>query len=406
MKISLFTPTHDSKWIPELYESLLVQTYQNWEWVITYNNGGVKIGFADPRVVEIEIEYATDGWVGPMKAFACSKCTGEVLLEMDHDDLLTPDCLEEVAKAYQDTEIGFVYSNSVFCDGKLEKIERFAGGYDWQYRMMEFQGKELDELIHTPPMPDNCSKIWFQPNHLRSFRRTVYDAVGGYNTKMRVLDDQDLMSKMFIATKFKHIDKGLYIYRVHGENTWIKHSQEITANVLRIYDQYIEGIADVWAEREGLLKLELGGRMNAKPGYTTVDLKEADIIHDLNTPWPWADSSVGCIRAMDVLEHLVDPLFTMKELYRVLAPAGWAFIRVPSTDGRGAFQDPTHCSFWNENSFHYYTKECKAKYIDTPVRFQSSRLYTTELDQEKVCWTIAHLVSMKDGYRPAGIVEI
>ena len=27
----------------------------------------------------------------------------------------------------------------------------------------------------------------------------------------------------------------------------------------------------------------------------------------------------------------------------------------PSTDGRGAFQDPTHVSFYNENSFWYFT---------------------------------------------------
>jgi len=26
----------------------------------------------------------------------------------------------------------------------------------------------------------------------------------------------------------------------------------------------------------------------------------------------------------------------------------------PSTDGRGAFQDPTHLSFWNLNSWFYF----------------------------------------------------
>jgi hypothetical protein len=45
----------------------------------------------------------------------------------------------------------------------------------------------------------------------------------------------------------------------------------------------------------------------------------------------------------------------MNELYRVLADHGVAEIIVPSTDGPGAFQDPTHRSFWNRNSFRYYT---------------------------------------------------
>lgn len=90
----------------------------------------------------------------------------------------------------------------------------------------------------------------------------------------------------------------------------------------------------------------------------------------------------------------------------MLAPGGWAFIQVPSTDGRGAFQDPTHVSYWNENSFLYYTHRDFAKYLGTPVRFQAPRLYTTPLNERKVCWTIAHLVCMKDGYRPVGLVEV
>jgi hypothetical protein len=32
-------------------------------------------------------------------------------------------------------------------------------------------------------------------------------------------------------------------------------------------------------------------------------------------------------------------------------------ILVPSTDGRGAFQDPTHVSFWNANTFAYFSRQ-------------------------------------------------
>jgi hypothetical protein len=44
----------------------------------------------------------------------------------------------------------------------------------------------------------------------------------------------------------------------------------------------------------------------------------------------------------------------MNELWRVLGPGGTAEIAVPTTDGPGAFQDPTHVSFWNRRSFLYY----------------------------------------------------
>jgi hypothetical protein len=96
----------------------------------------------------------------------------------------------------------------------------------------------------------------------------------------------------------------------------------------------------------------------------------------------------------------------MKELYRVLAPGGYALIQVPSTDGRGAFQDPTHVSFWNENSFLYYTNRDWAQYIDTPVRFQAMRLFTTAKNTQEVCWTQAHLVKLSDGVCVPGIIDI
>lgn len=72
-------------------------------------------------------------------------------------------------------------------------------------------------------------------------------------------------------------------------------------------------------------------------------------------PWPWEDNSVDAIRAHDVIEHLPSPLHTMNEIWRVLKPGARIEIVVPTTEGRGADQDPTHISRWNRNSFLYYT---------------------------------------------------
>lgn len=403
MKVSIFTPTNNSEFLPKLYESIKDQDFH--EWIIVYNNGGVPVKFDDERVKSF-ILYKSPGYVGTVKAYACEQATGDILLELDHDDLLMPTAIEDVKQAFEDKEVGFVYSNTIQATGDFKKVERFDERYGWKFNEINYNGCVLDELVAFEPDPCTISRIWFAPNHLRAFRKEIYDKIGGYNTEMRVLDDSDLISRMYLETKLHHINKPLYLYRIHGQNSWLIHNKEIQDNVYGLHDKYIDDLVNVWSDRKALRKLDLGARFHAKEGYETVDLKDCDINFDLNGEWPIQDSSVGVVRAIDVLEHLSDPIHAMKEIYRVLVPGGYAMIRVPSTDGRGAFQDPTHKSFWNQNSFFYYTKSFFAKYIDTPVRFQAMRLYTTEKTSDQVCWVIAQLVSLKDGYRPCGLVEI
>lgn len=105
------------------------------------------------------------------------------------------------------------------------------------------------------------------------------------------------------------------------------------------------------------LRLNLGCSDRIVPGFVNVDISAGagvDQTADLRREWPWEDSSVSEILAHDIIEHLPDKIFTMNEMYRVLAPGGSVEIVVPTTEGAGAFQDPTHVSFWNRNSFWYY----------------------------------------------------
>jgi hypothetical protein len=100
----------------------------------------------------------------------------------------------------------------------------------------------------------------------------------------------------------------------------------------------------------------------------------------------------------------------MKEAYRCLAPMGWFLTSTPSTDGRGAFQDPTHVSFWNANSFWYYTRRNQNRFIDCPVRFQATRIrdYFPSAWEKKnnIPYVKADLLRLPDEGRVPGLVEI
>lgn len=107
------------------------------------------------------------------------------------------------------------------------------------------------------------------------------------------------------------------------------------------------------------IKLNLGGDNKRYKGFLNVDINSGPNVNEvanLNYKWPWKTGSIDVIRAYNIFEHLPDKVHTMNELWRVLKHGGIAYIRVPSTEGRGAFQDPTHVSFWNLNSFLYYGK--------------------------------------------------
>lgn len=112
-----------------------------------------------------------------------------------------------------------------------------------------------------------------------------------------------------------------------------------------------------------MLKVDLGCGGSKPEGFIGVDIvhgEGVDIVADLREKFPFPDASVDEIRAYDTIEHLPDKIHTMNEIWRVCKPGARVDILVPSTDGRGAFQDPTHVSFWNINSFYYYCIEFPA----------------------------------------------
>jgi glycosyltransferase involved in cell wall biosynthesis len=405
MKISIFTPTHNTKYLQRLYQTIKKQSYQNWEWIICPNNGAVVDIKDDPRVVVYPCSGSTN--IGYLKKFACSKAIGEVVIEVDHDDELFSNALEECAKAFEDPTVDFAFSNC--CDVTEGYQPRFFNEkFGWVNRPCVYEGKQLVEMVAFPPDPASVSKIWYAPNHFRAWRKSFYERIGGHDESMDILDDQDIMCRTYIHGKMHHIDKPLYVYHLHPENTcYGEKNGKIQELCVELHDKYIYKLVDKWCNINKLRKIDLCGGFDKPFGYESIDLANADIIANLNDRWPFEDGSVGVFRAHDALEHLKDPIHVMKEAYRCLAPNGWFLTQTPSTDGRGAFQDPTHISFWNSNSFWYYTKE-QARYIGTPVKFQLNRIknfYPTEWHKfHQIVYVKADL--LKPSGRVAGGMEI
>jgi len=385
MKFSIITPEHDPGNIPfllELFDCVLNQTYKDWEWILYLNNKIQVEHIPDqiknhPQVIVFRT-HDTDTNIGAIKNAAFSIGTGDVLVEVDHDDLITPDCLEELKKAYEsDPEVGFVYSDNAVLQMEGEFIPYDESG-GWTWREFEWKGQTLKAMDSFEPSAQALSYIWYAPDHVRSWRKDIYEEVGGHNNDLSICDDHELMIRTYLITKMKRIPKVLYIYRITGNNTWLERNEAIQVKTVDLFREYGQRLAERDADLRGLMKIDIGGGLNPYPGYHTVDTrKTADTVADLNNGIPLPDNSVGVLNASHILEHLHDKTKIMGEIHRVLAHGGWAFIEVPSTDGRGAFQDPTHVSYWNENSFLYYTDKYLGDFIDNDtIRFQEFRKET------------------------------
>lgn len=153
-------------------------------------------------------------------------------------------------------------------------------------------------------------------------------------------------------------------------------------------NEVIENVEDVQpkAAAEGV-RLWLGCNQRPRRGWTNVDIENypgVDVQADLEKRWPWEDGSVDEVGCADLPEHirqwwdaydvesaetvadikraLQNPVRTygiihfMNEAHRVLKVGGLLDCLIPSTDvaGRGAWQDPTHVSYWNESTLLYF----------------------------------------------------
>ncbi|HUI27884.1 MAG TPA: hypothetical protein VL403_17515 [Candidatus Kryptonia bacterium] len=112
---------------------------------------------------------------------------------------------------------------------------------------------------------------------------------------------------------------------------------------------------------EGTIKLHLGCGKNKLSGFVGVDiaaLPGVDVVHDLSKlPWPFGDDSVSEVVMLNILEHLPDTVATLTEVWRITQANAAVRILVPYYNSRAAWDDPTHCRFFTERTWDYFTDD-------------------------------------------------
>ena len=208
IKISIVVPVYNTpvSYLVPMIESVKKQTYKNWELCLadaSDENGAAvegvvkKLAQKDDRIKYKKLE--TNAGIGENTNRAAEMATGNYIGLLDHDDLLHPSALYNVAMAIEEHGSEFIYTDELSFDGDTRKVQsiNFKPDFSWEtFRYNNFI----------------C--------HFTVFKKELFEKAGGYRKEYDGGQDYDLFLRILEQTKkVYHIQKVLYYWRIHSASS-------------------------------------------------------------------------------------------------------------------------------------------------------------------------------------------
>ena len=205
-KISLLTPVHNTsaEFLDEMFASVAAQTYDNWEMCVV--DGGSDrpetietLRRWEERETRIRVQRLAENLgIAENTNRALQAATGDLLACLDHDDLLAPFALYEVARAASEfPEADIFYSDEDRWSVEGKRHAPF------------FKPEWSPELL--------CSSMYI--GHLTAYRRSLVDQVGSFRKEFDLSQDYDFALRATErARAIHHIPQVLYHWREHPES--------------------------------------------------------------------------------------------------------------------------------------------------------------------------------------------
>ena len=203
-KISIVVPMYNTNevFFKELIESLINQTYQNWELCLAdgseTQNENLKKYYESDKRIKYKFLNSNKG-ISENTNEAIKDATGDFIGFLDHDDLLPKETLYEIVKAINENEeVDFLYTDEDKIDEAGERFE--------PYFKPDFSPETLE-----------CNNYI---THFVVVKKELIEHVGNLNHKFNGAQDFDLVLRLSeVSKKIVHISKILYHWRVHKNST-------------------------------------------------------------------------------------------------------------------------------------------------------------------------------------------
>lgn len=202
--IAILTPTYNrAHTLPRLYDSLLIQTDNNFVWYVI-DDGSTddtkKLIESYQKEKRIKIKYCNKKNGGKHRAinFGVEKIEEELIFMVDSDDWLLPEAIEEIEKVYKK------YKNNktiaVYSFHKAYENGKISGPH---YAQREFIGNHISYRIN---------------NHIRGENAEVIVAKYFKKVKLPEIDGEKFLSEGYLwntlAKNYEtvYIDKPIYLF--------------------------------------------------------------------------------------------------------------------------------------------------------------------------------------------------
>ena len=206
---SILTPLYntDRKMLEEMIDSVIAQTYANWELCLTdasdsehsyVRDVAEKYARTDPRVKYLRLEKNL-GIAGNTNA-AAELASGDYIALLDHDDVLAPNALYEMASAVNAApDADFLYTDE----------DKFSDDVNRRF-----------EPHFKPDFSIYTMRSFNYICHFTALKKSLFDDIGGYREGYDGAQDYELFLRAAEQAKLiKHIPAPLYHWRVHPGST-------------------------------------------------------------------------------------------------------------------------------------------------------------------------------------------
>ncbi|MEC5157618.1 glycosyltransferase family 2 protein [Chryseobacterium sp. MP_3.2] len=205
MKFSiLIAHFNNAIYFKECFDSLVAQTYPNWEAIILDDGSRQEESSIIKDIIKEDsrFKYFTNSrneGVGFTKSKLIELATGDILGYVDPDDALFSSAIEKSIDVFEKNKKAVLtYSRLIFCDKDLKPLAPFQSPM---------------QVENHNPYFFNCP---IQINHFVCFRKDIYETTEKINPDLKISEDQDLYLKMYEKGDVAFINDTNYLYRTHA----------------------------------------------------------------------------------------------------------------------------------------------------------------------------------------------